>query len=94
MTSPPLTAAYTIFNDTSTAGHATITNHGGDFQAIRRRNHLQGSSTADSAILIANGSDTEVRAVRFFLMVLRLVAPRGWKFLTMVTWTLAATNRV
>ena len=82
-------ARLTIFNDTSTAGHATITNDGGDFGGTTI---FTDSSTADSAILIANGGGTA--AVRFFLVVLRRVAPRGWKFLTMVTWTLAATNRV
>ena len=35
-----------------------------------------------------------IAAVGLFLMVLRRAAPRGWRFLTMVTWTLAATNRV
>ena len=52
---------------------------------------FDGSSTADSAILIANGVG-EV-AVRFFLMALRRAAPRGWRFLTMVIWILAAGNR-
>ena len=48
--------SYTIFNDTSTGGHATITSHGvscgcgGGSATI-----FKGSSTADSAILIANG---------------------------------------
>jgi len=48
--------SYTVFNDTSTAGHATITSHGvfcgcgGGSETI-----FKGSSTADRAILIANG---------------------------------------
>ena len=82
-------SALTIFNDASTAGHATITNHGGDIAGATIFND---SSTADSAILIANGGMNGSGAILF--MVLRRVAPRGWKFLTMVTWTLAATNRV
>jgi hypothetical protein len=48
--------SYTVFNDTSTAGHATIASHGvfcgcGAGSATI----FKGSSTADSAILIANG---------------------------------------
>ena len=84
--------ASTIFNDTSTAGHATITSHEGAYGGATI---FKGSSTADSAILIANGGRYGYDpAVRLFLMVLRRVAPPGWKFLAMVTWTLAATNRV
>ena len=66
-------SALTTFNDASTAGHATITNHGGD---IGGETIFNGSSTADSSILIANGG-CMVLAVRLFLMVLRRVAPRG-----------------
>jgi hypothetical protein len=42
-----------MFNDASTAGHATITNEGGDFGG---ETIFTGSSTADGAILIANGA--------------------------------------
>ena len=45
------TSALTIFNDASTAGHATITNHAGDFAG---QTIFKGSSTADSATLIAS----------------------------------------
>ncbi len=45
-------SALTIFNDASTAGHATITNQAGDFAG---ETIFTGSSTADSATLIANG---------------------------------------
>jgi hypothetical protein len=44
-------SALTIFNDASTAGHATITNQAGDFAG---GTIFTGSSTADSATLIAN----------------------------------------
>jgi hypothetical protein len=44
-------SALTIFNDASTAGHATITNQAGDFAG---ETIFTGSSTADSATLIAN----------------------------------------
>jgi hypothetical protein len=44
-------SALTIFNDASTAGHATITNQPGDFAG---ETIFTGSSTADSATLIAN----------------------------------------
>src|SRR6266516_6805319 len=44
-------SALTIFNDASTAGHATITNQAGDFAG---QTIFTGSSTADSATLIAN----------------------------------------
>jgi hypothetical protein len=46
-------SALTIFNDASTAGHATITNQAGDFFA--GETIFTSSSTADGAILIANG---------------------------------------
>jgi hypothetical protein len=46
----------TSFNGASTAGHATITNHGADFDfSVSGTTIFSGSSTADSAILIANG---------------------------------------
>ena len=49
-------ASLTTFNDTSTAGHATITNHGRpDQQDTTGATLFRGSSTADSAILVANG---------------------------------------
>ena len=78
---------YTIFNDKSTAGHATITTQGGIYQAesFGGATIFKGSSTAESAILIANGSLRRCAAVPLFLMMLRLAAPREWKFLTMVT---------
>jgi hypothetical protein len=44
-------SALTIFNDASTAGHAIITNHAGDFAG---ETIFTGSSTADSATLIAD----------------------------------------
>ena len=44
-------SALTIFNDASTASHATITNHAGDFAG---ETIFTGSSTADSATLIAD----------------------------------------
>jgi len=44
---------YTVFNDTSTAGHATITN---DAYFTNGSTIFMGLSTADSAVLIANGS--------------------------------------
>ena len=48
-------SALTTFNDTSTAGHATITNDGGfDEESFGGLTLFQGSSTADSATLIAN----------------------------------------
>ncbi len=49
---------YTIFNDTSTAGHATITTQGGIYQAesFGGATIFKGSSTAEGAILIANGT--------------------------------------
>ncbi len=48
-------SAQTIFNDTSSAGHATITNHGGfDEESAEGLTLFQGSSTADSATIIAN----------------------------------------
>jgi hypothetical protein len=48
-------SALTIFNDTSSAGHATITNHGGfDELSVEGLTLFQGSSTADSATIIAN----------------------------------------
>ena len=48
-------SALTTFNDTSTAGHATITNDGGfDEESFGGVTVFQGSSTADSATLIAN----------------------------------------
>ena len=88
-------SSLTTFNDRSTAGHATITNQGGvyEYDTLGGATIFKGSSTADSAILIANGGSVGTLAVRLFLMVLRRAAPRGWKFLTMVTWTLAAANR-
>ena len=64
----------TIFNDTSTAGHATITNRWRPM-LTSGTTIFTGSSTADSAILIANGGGDG--AVRFLLVVLRRVAPRG-----------------
>ena len=86
----------TIFNDTSTAGHATITN-----QAAIVLTLIPGGATIFNGFIdcrqrnpYRQWRDDGVGAVRFFLMVLRRVAPRGWRFLTMVTWTLAATNRV
>ena len=59
VTSPPLiSSSLTIFNDTSTAGHATITNQGGigiDQASLGGATIFEDSSTADGAILIANG---------------------------------------
>jgi hypothetical protein len=56
-------SALTIFNDASTAGHATITNHAGDFAG---ETIFTGSSTADSATLIANeGSYYDTCAIFF-----------------------------
>jgi hypothetical protein len=78
----------TIFNDTSTAGSATITNEG-DLDA-GGGTIFNDSSTADSAIIIANGG---IGRGAIILMVLRRVAPREWSFLTMLTWTSAATRR-
>ena len=54
----PLTgvSALTTFNDASTAGHATITNYGGDLPAGVQCTIFNDSSTADSAILIAYGA--------------------------------------
>ena len=46
----------TSFNDTSTAGHATITNHGEPAADPGGATVFRGSSTADSAILVANGT--------------------------------------
>ena len=71
--------AATIFNGTSTAGHATITNDGGFLPGSRRRQTIfNDSSTADSAILVANEGDYRgVTVLGFFLMVLRRAAPRG-----------------
>jgi hypothetical protein len=48
-------SSLTTFNDASTAGHATITNHGGftEFD-VEGLTLFQGSSTADSATIIAN----------------------------------------
>ena len=46
----------TIFNDTSTAGHATITNQAAVIIMSGGETIFNGSSTADSAILIANGT--------------------------------------
>jgi len=48
-------AGGTSFNETSTAGHATITNHGSD--DYPGATGFNASSTADSAILIANGGE-------------------------------------
>jgi hypothetical protein len=51
-------SSLTTFNDTSTAGHATITNQGGlgfNEASTGGATIFDGSSTADSAILIANG---------------------------------------
>jgi hypothetical protein len=48
-------SSLTIFNDTSSAGHATITSHGGfDAESAEGLTLFQGSSTADSATIIAN----------------------------------------
>ncbi len=58
----------TTFNDTSTAGHATITNQGGhgfDQASSGGATIFDGSSTADGAILIANGGVNEPGAVGF-----------------------------
>jgi len=50
-------AGYTVFNETSTAGHATITNEGTCCQeSAGGATVFRGSSTADSAILVANGA--------------------------------------
>jgi hypothetical protein len=50
-------AGYTVFNETSTAGHATITNDGTCCQeSAGGATVFRGSSTADSAILVANGA--------------------------------------
>jgi hypothetical protein len=50
-------SSLTIFNDTSSAGHATITNHGGfDQESAEGLTLFQGSSTADSATIIANAT--------------------------------------
>jgi hypothetical protein len=49
-------SALTIFNDASTAGHATITSHGGDFEGATV---FQGSSSADSSILVGSGRVNE-----------------------------------
>jgi hypothetical protein len=49
-------SSLTIFLDASTAGHATITNHGGLYEiSPGGATIFRGSSTADGAILIANG---------------------------------------
>ena len=50
-------AGLTTFNDTSTAGHATINNYGAyDYEEFGGGvTVFRGSSTADSAILVANG---------------------------------------
>jgi Negative regulator of sigma E activity len=51
-------SSLTTFNDTSTAGHATITNQGGlglDQASSGGATIFDDSSTADGAILIANG---------------------------------------
>jgi len=49
-------SALTTFNDTSTAGHATITNHGPLFpEDLEGATIFNDSSNADSSILVANG---------------------------------------
>ena len=109
----------TIFNGTSTAGHATITNDGVSFSGgSAGYTSFNDSSTAGSATLIAeHGGVPMLLAVRLFFTVLRVqptqslslmegeaaavlfltmlrrAAPRGWRFLTMVTWTLAGADR-
>jgi hypothetical protein len=79
------TGGQTIFNGTSTAGHATITSRGGSdlaWAAPTRSSMTHRLPTAQSLSLM----EVEVIiAVRLFLMVLRRAAPRGWRFLTMVT---------
>ena len=95
----------TIFNDTSTAANATITNDGHYFDQDGARLFLtihrlrpvppspimtlvlRQSSTIHRLPTAHSLSLTEVTtmAVRFFLMVLRPVAPRGSGFLIMVT---------
>ena len=50
-------SSLTIFNDTSSSGHATITNQGGfDQESDGGLTLFQGSSTADSATIIANAT--------------------------------------
>ena len=56
-------SALTIFNDASTAGHATITNQAGDFAG---ETIFTGSSTADSATLIANEGSYYATCAIFF----------------------------
>jgi hypothetical protein len=53
--SNPGNPGQTTFNDTSSAGHATITNWGTPDDGGSGTTIFNGSSTADSAIIIANG---------------------------------------
>jgi hypothetical protein len=55
----------TIFNDTSTADHAIITNNQPGFMGDGGWTGFYDSSTADSAILVANGGEHEGAAIVF-----------------------------
>jgi hypothetical protein len=56
-------SALTMFHNASTAGHATITNQAGDFAG---ETIFMGSSTADSATLIANEGSYNATCAIFF----------------------------
>ena len=89
--SNPGNPGQTTFNDRSTAGHATIINWGTQVTEVAARPSSLVHQLPTAQPLSLMGDITG--AVGLSLMVLRRVAMLGWKFLTMVTWTLATTNR-